>query len=259
MEMPESPDVLQMLFRVLHEAPVALPSAKQMAKWERIPEYMKNSESTPPIDKGDAVPLPLLKSLFVLADKYQLTQELVSTLHSHLAAHAFDEPLQVYALATRLGANDVAAFASTQLHSPPLESYSPEALDILPTIKSLQLLYMLHAHRRECLHEILSDEPLFPHGYGKCTIKHHAQRAEEAWRTQKRYLLCMCRIHAGTNIAAEMSPVLLELQSCETCLKAYNAAIGMLQVCSMKSNAFVPDNYVVQEPKGSAIDLQASI
>jgi hypothetical protein len=140
----------------------------------------------------------------------------------------------VYALATRLEVNDVAAFASTQLHSPPLESYSPEALDILPNIKSLQLLYILHAHRKERFHEILSDEPLFPHGYGKCTVKHHAQKAEEAWRTQKRYLLSMGRIHAGTNLAAEMVAVLRELGSCETCLKAYNAAIGMLEVCSMK-------------------------
>lgn len=231
MEMPENADVLQMLFRVIHEPPVARPEAKQMYKWEKTPGYMKDPESRPPIERANAIPLPLLKNLFVLADKYQLKQELVSTLHTHLAVHAFDEPLQVYALATRLELEDVANFASSQLLSPPLETYSVEELEIMPSIKSLHLLYKLHAHRKARLQEILANEPLFPHGYGRCKTRNHAQRAENAWIKQKGILLSMGRLQAGTDIASEMGPVLQELESCETCIKAFKIATDMLEVC----------------------------
>jgi hypothetical protein len=234
MDMPESSDVLQTLFRLLHEQPVPLPSASEMTKWERLPDYWKQdpekASSAPPIGRDSAVPLPLLKRLFALADKYMLTEELVSTLYSHLVAHAFDQPLQVYALATVLDAKEVAVFASTQLHSPPIESYSSEQLEILPTVASLQALYILQAQRIQALREIVAKEPLFPHGYGKCTAWGHADRAEEAWRKRKRWLLSMGRLDAGTNVAAEMLLGIKELNGCDNCKKAFDAAIGMLQV-----------------------------
>ncbi|KIM28982.1 hypothetical protein M408DRAFT_329026 [Serendipita vermifera MAFF 305830] len=238
MDMPESSDVLQMLFRVLHEAPVPLPSATEMSKWEKLPDYYKEDRiragSGPPISTESAVPLPLLRRLFGLADKYALKEELLSTLYSHLVAHAFDQPLQVYALATALEADDVAAFASTQLHSPPLESYSPEQLEILPSVKSLQVLYILHAQRTQALRKIVAEELLFPHGYGKCTSRGHADRAEEAWRKRKRYLLSMGRLTSGTDIAAEMLLAIDDLDACDTCKKAFDRAIGMLQYKSRK-------------------------
>jgi len=235
MNMPESSDVLQMLFRILHEEPTPLPSAQEMTKWERLPDYWKNDPEragpAPPIGRENAVPLPLLKPLFALADKYLLKEEIVSTLHTHLVAHAFDQPLQVYALATVLDAKDVAIFASTQLHSPPLESYSSEDLAILPSIASLHALYILHAQRIQALRDIVANEPLFPHGYGKCTAWGHGDRAEEAWRKRKRWLLSMGRLEAGTNVAAEMLLGMKDLNGCDVCKKAFDAAIGMLQVC----------------------------
>lgn len=238
MDMPESSDVLQMLFRVLHEPPTPLPSATEMSKWEKLPDYYKEDRIKagfgPPIPMDTAIPLPLLRRLFGLADKYALQEDLVSTLYSHLVSHAFDQPLQVYALATMLEAEDVAAFASTQLHWPPLESYSPEQLEILPSVKSLQVLYILHAQRTQALREIVAKEPLFPHGYGRCSSRGHADRAEEAWRKRKRYLLSMGRLNAGTNVGAEMLLGIKDLDGCDTCKKAFDAAIGMLQV----SNTF---------------------
>ena len=176
------------------------------------------------------MPFLLLNRLFALADKYIFTPAIVETLHTHLASHAADNALRVYAMATSMGIDDVAVYASTQMHSPPLETYTPEAMAILPTIQSLQLLYILHAVRKQRLREILAEEQLFPSGYGMCTAKGHVEAAEEAWRKQKRILLSMGRIQAGANLRVEMMPVLVTVSACDTCLKAYNKAMDMIQV-----------------------------
>ncbi|CAG7846722.1 SubName: Full=Uncharacterized protein {ECO:0000313/EMBL:CCA74244.1} [Serendipita indica DSM 11827] len=234
MTMSEDTPVLENLFRVIHEPPVKLPTAKDMKRWHKLPDYDERKAEGPPIAKGDAVPFPLLKRLFVLADKYIFTPAIVETLHTHLASHATDSPLQVYAMATAMGIDDVAIYASTQLHSPPLETYTPDQMAILPTIQSLQLLYILHAVRKQRLREILAEEQLFPSGYGKCTVKGHVEMAEEAWRKQKRILLSMGRIQAGANLRVEMMPVLVTVSGCNTCLKAYETAIDMIQYKSVK-------------------------
>lgn len=243
MEMIEGVDVLQMLFRVLHDAPVPLPSAKEMSKWEKQPAYYKEYKASeagadqgkkalqPPIASSNAVPLPLLRKLFTLADKYDFSPGLISTLQTHLVAHSFEEPLEVYGLSYTLGFDDVATFASTQLHSPPLDTYHPDTLArILPNIQSLQKLYILHAERKRLLRDILSEEPLYPSGYGKCTTRKHADALEEAWRKQKRFVLSMDRVHSGTDIAAEMSSILQDFSHCETCRGRINAVTQLLQV-----------------------------
>ncbi|PVF98305.1 hypothetical protein CPB86DRAFT_784937 [Serendipita vermifera] len=237
MVMPEKADVMQMLFRVLHEPPVLFTTAKAMMKWDKTPGYMQDHENKPFPLEGSAIPLPLLKNLYVLADKYALKPDLVSTLHSHLAANALKEPLQVYAYASAMEGPDaleVAAFASTKLYYPPLESYTPEDLAIMPSVQSLQLLYVLHAHRRQRLQEILANEELYPHDYGKCTAWGHANKIEEAWRKQKRYLLSMGRITAATDLATEMSVVEKDVNGCKSCYHPFSAAIKMLQYKSAK-------------------------
>ncbi|KAG8859922.1 hypothetical protein FRB91_005792 [Serendipita sp. 411] len=234
MTMAEDANVLRNLFRVLHDPPISLPSATVMAKWVKLPHYMQGTGPAPPLDAANAIPFPLLKKLFLLNDKYIFKPTMVATLHTHLAVHAFDEPLEVYAMSTILGIDDVAAFASTQLHSPPLESYSLDQISILPSITSLHLLYQLHAVRRQRLCEVLAEEPLFPRGYGECPTKGHTEKAEEAWRKQKRILLSMGRIQAGADLSIEMMPVAVEVSGCVTCHKAYQAAIGMLQYKSAK-------------------------
>ena len=233
MDIPEPPDVLRMLFKLLHSQPAPLPSIKELT--EKDKQYNQSKQYLDgvlrsPIPQTNAIPLPLLRPLFALADKYLLVPSLVSTLHSHLTAHTQVQPLEVYALATTLSLSEVAAYASSHLLSPPLDTYAPGTLSILPSIESLHLLYLLHTHRIKKFHEILANEAIFPHGYGKCASRGHSERAEEAWRHRKRVLLSMGRIEAGTDVSSEMRSVLETFEDCAICTKAGIAAIEMLEV-----------------------------
>ena len=233
MDIPEPPDVLRMLFKLVHSPPAPLPSIKELT--EKDKEYAQSKQYLDsvlrsPIPQTHAIPLPLLRPLYTLADKYLLVPDLVFTLHSHLTAHTQAQPLEVYALATTLSLSEVAAYASSHLLSPPLDTYAPGTLSILPNIESLHLLYLLHSHRIKKFHEILANEAIFPHGYGKCSSRGHSERAEEAWRHRKRVLLSMSRIEAGTDVSSEMREVLKTFEDCTTCTKAGIAAIEMLEV-----------------------------
>lgn len=232
-DIPEPPDVLRMLFKLLHSPPAPLPSIKELTEkdkqYAQSKQYL-DSVLRSPIPQTNAIPLPLLRALYALADKYLLVPDLVSTLHSHLTAHTQAQPLEVYALATTLSLSEVAAYASSHLLSPPLGTYAPSTLSILPSIESLHLLYLLHSHRIKQFHEILANEAIFPHGYGRCASRGHSERAEETWRHRKRVLLSMGRIEAGTDVSAEMREVLESFEDCATCIKAGTAAIEMLEV-----------------------------
>jgi len=235
MDMPEPPDVLRMLFKLLHSPLAPLPSIKELTEQDK--QYSQSKQYLDgvlrsPIPQTHAIPLPLLRPLYALADKYLLVPDLISTLHSHLTAHTQAQPLEVYALATTLSLSEVAAYASSHLLSPPLDTYATGTLSILPSIESLHLLYLLHSHRIKKLHEILANEAIFPHGYGKCASRGHSERVEEAWRHQKRVLLSMGRIEAGTDVSSEMRAVLRSFEDCATCTKAGIAAIEMLEVRS---------------------------
>jgi hypothetical protein len=233
MDMPEPPDVLRMLFKLLHSPPAPLPSIKELTEkdkqYAQSKQYL-DSVLQSPIPQTHAIPLPLLRPLYALADKYLLVPDLVHTLHSHLTAHTQAQPLEVYALATTLSLSEVAAYASSHLISPPLDTYAPSTLSILPSIESLHLLYLLHSHRIKEFHTILANEPIFPHGYGKCFSRGHTERAEEAWRRRKRVLLSMGRIEAGTDVSSEMREVLKSFEDCATCTKAGVAVVEMLEV-----------------------------
>jgi len=244
MDMPEPPDVLRMLFILLHSPPAPLLSIKELT--EKDNQYAQSKKYLDgvlqsPIPQKHAIPLPLLRPLYALADKYLLVPDLVSTLHSHLTAHTQTQPLEVYSLATSLSLPEVAAYASSHLLSPPLDTYAPGTLSILPSIESLHLLYLLHSHRIKKIHEILASEAIFPHGYGKCASRGHSERAEEAWRQQKRVLLSMGRIEAGTDVSSEMRQVLKLFEECATCTKAGIAAIEMLEVRCCCSTWLCPD------------------
>jgi len=245
MDMPEPPDVLRMLFKLLHSPPAPLPSIKELTdkdkQYAQSKQYL-DSVLRSPIPQTHAIPLPLLRPLYALADKYILVPDLVSTLHSHLTAHTQAQPLEVYALATTLSLSEVAAYASSHLLSPPLDTYAPSTLSILPSIESLHVLYLLHSHRIKKFHETLANEAIFPHGYGKCASRGHSERAEEAWRHRKRVLLSMGRIEAGTDVSSEMREVLKSFEDCPTCTKAGIAAIEMLEVrycCSTFPECYV--------------------
>jgi len=244
-DIPEPPDILRMLFKLLHSPPAPLPSIKELT--EKDKQYAQSKQYVDsvlrsPIPQTHAIPLPLLRPLYALADKYLLLPDLVSTLHSHLTAHTQAQPLEVYALATTLSLPEVAAYASSHLLSPPLDTYAPSTFSILPSVGSLHLLYLLHSHRIKQFHEILANEAIFPHGYGRCALRGHTDRAEEAWRHRKRVLLSMGRIEAGTDVSSEMLEVLKSFEDCATCTKAGIAAIEMLEVrycCSIPPRCWV--------------------
>lgn len=229
MDMPEPPDVLEMLFKLIHGPPSPLPSIEDLLHRQYSVKAGEKEPELSKISSLSAVPIPLLRPLYRVADKYLLREELIRTLDSHLAAHVATQPLQVYAIATYLDLKDLAAYASSHLLSPSLDTYSPAQLSVLPSIESLHLLYILQAHRQTKLREVLSGESIFPHGYGRCDSRGHADKIEEAWRARKRYLLSMGRVTAGTDVALEMSTVTQGLE-CSTCLKACTAAIQLLEV-----------------------------
>ena len=138
-------------------------------------------------------------------------------------------PLEVYAMAISLNFPTIAARASAHLHSPPMHKYSISQLSILPSIESLHRLYLLHAHRIQCLREILSKEEVFPHNYGICPTKGHTDRTRELWMAKKKWLL-MGRIEAGTDVAAEVAIGIGALGDCVACTTAFERAIEMLRV-----------------------------
>jgi hypothetical protein len=136
-----------------------------------------------PVDHVDVdehlIPLPLLPTLFGIADKYALSAEIVGPLLAHLRAHAPKQPLNVYGYATERAWHDIAAAASEYLLHPPLSSYSIAAIQTIPTVEAYHKLVMLHGLRTRQLRAIVLAEEIFPYGYGSCPS--HSQQTTELW------------------------------------------------------------------------------
>jgi len=220
LDLNEDAPTLNMLFYFLHNPPepyVAEPIKKDLKNYTRIPQQGIPESS---------IPFPLLPGLIRLSDKYQLNESLIQTLHSHLGAYASSYPLRVYGYATELNMEGVASKASMYLLERPLTNYTPEEMEVIPTAAALHKLYLLHDFRIRRLREVLKDEPLFPHDYGKCTKMGHAQRALGRWEELKResYIL----IEAATDVADLMLAGQDEFKDCDICTKAWTAAVSML-------------------------------
>ena len=184
LELHESASVLDALCRLLHAAPPPfVPSPSEDYDFTRIQETIPDT----------AIPLPVLPALFVLADKYSLSQDIARSLRSHLAAHASAFPLEVYGCAVKFGLDEIAGEASTHLLHPPLTSYTPDEIKVIPTAEAYHRLALLHEIRIRKLREVLENEEVFPHGYGEC--RRHAQRMESVWRQRKNVV--MNKIQAG--------------------------------------------------------------
>lgn len=184
LDLQESAVALNALFSLLHSPPplfVAPPPA--------LKDFTRILETVPEA----TIPCPLLPALFVLADKYALSRELVQILKSHLAACASTFPLSVYGCAVGRGLNEVAAEASAHLLHPPLTSYTPEEIKIIPTAEAYHQLVLLHDFRIKQLGKVLVNEEIFPHGYGECS--RHAQRTKSIW--QQRKTVVSSKIQAG--------------------------------------------------------------
>lgn len=183
----ESGSVLDALFQLLHSTPAPFEPPPPPTDFTRIQETIPEA----------AIPCPLLPALFALADKYALSQEIVQTLQSHLSAYASTFPLQVYGCAVGFGMPDIAVEASAHLLHPPLTSYTPEEIKIIPTAQAYHRLVLLHELRIRKLGEVLEHEEIFPHGYGECG--RHAERTKSLWLRRK--ATTMSKIQAGESQA----------------------------------------------------------
>lgn len=237
----ETSVALHALFHLLHKPPKPFVAPPTESK-----DFTRVWQDVIP---DSTIPCPLLPSLFVLADKYVLSREIVDTLKSHLAAYASVFPLQVYGCASSLGCDEIAAEASTHLLYPPLGTYSVDEIRVIPTTEAYHQLVLLHDFRIKKLKEVLSNEDVFPHGYGECN--RHSDRTKSIWVAKKRDIIGQieageCSVAyrlsrsstsvAATDVAALMVPIQDELPDCQTCNRAWEAAVAMLAVscdCSL--------------------------
>lgn len=186
-EIYESSSIFGCLLRLLHED---LPI-------QNCKTYEEDSDSfetkiTPVIPKS-SVPLPLLPTLYELADKYAVTESIVNALHTHLASYKSASPLHVYALATKLGLEELMNETSVFLIHPPLSSYTAEEVSIIPSTGAYHKILLLQAHRQSHLKEILLGEDIFPHGYGECP--NHKSATTAIWHQRRQEIVG--RIESG--------------------------------------------------------------
>jgi hypothetical protein len=256
MEIDERPEIFSLLLRLLHvdsKNCISTSQTSAIQPKEEVKEGSRENEdpwdetATVAADLGEdfstntepetqeglpsIIPLPVLRPLFDLADKYDVIPELHALLENHLTLNAPQYPLEVYAMATLLNFEDVARSASAHLISRPLSSYTMEEISILPSVESYHRLTLLHAYRIEKLREVLMNEDIFPHDYGICSK--HSETTRELWNMRKRHL--EWRFTAGTDLSEEMSTIQGSLQKCETCTKACLKALAMLKVSIMNA------------------------
>ena len=185
LDMPEPSSTLIMLFNFLHYPPEPyLEHRKTKELLGSDYDYTKIQPLSAPSEI--IIPFPILPLLLRLSDKYRFTQENTTCLYSHLTAYASTYPLRVYGYAIELGLESVAAKTSIYLLHPPLSSYSPEDMKVIPTAEALQKLVRLHDYRIKKLGQVLDEEVVFPYGYGLCMK--HGQKTKSLWNQRKHHL-----------------------------------------------------------------------
>jgi len=218
LDLQESSGNLVVLLRMLHEPP-SPPSQKPTDKFNPI-EY----------DPTTVIPLPLLYTLFELADKYALHDTVTKCLEAHLIAHAVAYPLEVYGFATLHGMEKIASHTSQYVM--PVATYTYDEISLIPNVVAYHKLVRLQDLRRKALRNLILEEDIFPHGYGECSS--HREQTVASWVRQRNAL--EGRIESSTDIAAEMGTLRDTLRHCKTCLKACTAAVEML---AYKSNRII--------------------
>ncbi|KAH7924011.1 hypothetical protein BV22DRAFT_544960 [Leucogyrophana mollusca] len=219
LDLDEPAETLETLLRLLHSPPLppSLIDPSDPPKRPKGPRYRT--------DDGTVIPFPLLPQLFLLADKYALSESLRHSLHAHLLANASIHPLKVYGYAVLHQLSDVAIEASANLLHPPLSSYSKQEIAVIPTVEGYHELVRLHGYRIRKLRHVLMHEDIFPHGYGACPT--HKDSTMLKWENRRRFLAG--KIEAATDLAGEMCWLVQEFVFCHTCQKACRAAVEMLE------------------------------
>jgi hypothetical protein len=188
MDLPETADTLSILFRLLHEPPPVFQRVKPTPAKASTEDPLREAP-----DMSTVIPLPLIPIALNLADKYCLSLEAITALHSHIGAHVTTEPLKVYGMAISLGLDELASEASEYLLHPPLSAWRTDEIKVIPTVEALHQLVRLHAAREVELRRYLQGETVFPHGYEAC--RSHGTSTIAAWEERKQML--MPRIRAG--------------------------------------------------------------
>ncbi|KAG8772826.1 hypothetical protein FRC12_002874 [Ceratobasidium sp. 428] len=221
-EVDERYELLALLVNLLESPPeLPPPTANNQTPSSAIP-----LDNDPP---GSVLPWPLMVTLLDLADKYDLSESILSGLHAHIRSHATSHPLQVYALASRLELREIASLASSFLLYPPMHEHPLSDIKALPSAISYHLLLVLQIHRLEKLRNIVATEPIFPHEYGACA-KHGTSPAKLAWETRR--TLVLTNLHAGSSVADMMQhddEVRKELKNCIDCCLGWERAVEMIR------------------------------
>ncbi|KAG9126414.1 hypothetical protein FRC07_003518 [Ceratobasidium sp. 392] len=221
-EVDERHELLVLLVNLL-EAPPELPPpiANNQNPSSAVP-----LDSDPP---GRTLPWPLVVTLLDIADKYDLSEGILSGLRAHVRSHASSHPLQVYALSSRLELREIASLASSFLLYPPMHEHSLSEIKALPSAISYHLLLVLQTYRLEKLRNIVATEPIFPHEYGACS-KHGTSPAKLTWETRRTSVLDS--LHAGLSVADMMQcddEVRQELKGCSDCCLGWERAVEMIR------------------------------
>lgn len=240
MEIHEGTEIFGLFLGLLHSDPTEMSKSTEANKseggaapsddWDTRTQGTMDVESTEVANHSlpSLIPLPILRPLLDLADKYDISPSYLEALHDHLKRNAPESPLEVYSLATQLELPSVASAASSFLLSRPMATYTTEEVErYFPTIRSYHLLVRLQAYRKMKLRDVLSKEVLFPHDYGKCS--RHGDEASKLWQ-EHRDEVCT-RITPSLNVVGEMAELRKapRFHKCDTCIKGLSAAIDMLQ------------------------------
>ncbi|KAJ7919099.1 hypothetical protein B0H13DRAFT_2230989 [Mycena leptocephala] len=206
LDLHESESSLSALLRLLHSPP------DPPVQFPREPIGEKVNTRLPiRYDLATAIPLPVLRLLLRVADKYALSDVAV--------VERFDG----LRMSLTLGDMPYVVSESSQ-YLLPLAWYSPDEVKIVPTVTDYHNVLRLQTFRVKALQDILMREDLFPHGYGMCPT--HNTSAEAVWDRTR--LILARKIETNTDVAGEMESLVYIFQSCSTCCKAFNAAVDML-------------------------------
>ncbi|KAJ7129995.1 hypothetical protein C8R43DRAFT_666540 [Mycena crocata] len=219
LDLHEPESTLSALLRLLHSPPAP------PVQYARDPIGEKVITQLPVrYDVATAIPLPVLRLLFCLADKYALEPAVLESLQAHLVAHAPADALTVYGLSLTLGEMPCVVSESSQ-YILPLAWYSlDEVKAAIPTVTDYHNVHRLQTFRVKALQDILLQEDLFPHGYGMCAT--HNTGAADIWARAR--IILARKIETNTDVAGEMESLVYLYQSCRTCTRAFAAAVDML-------------------------------
>ncbi|CAK5279954.1 unnamed protein product, partial [Mycena citricolor] len=161
LDLDESQGSLTSLLRLIHSPPSPPTQFIRKPREEKVKTHLPVR-----FDLSTAIPLPILRLLLQLADKYALSDpESLKALREHLLAYAPTDGLEVYGLGLRyldLIGEHVVNEASQYIF--PLPTYSLDQIQVVPSVHDHHRILRLQNFRAKALQKIVVEEDLFPHG-----------------------------------------------------------------------------------------------